>query len=329
VLNRIAAMNRLAQARAASGPVEARSSYATAAGLLGELSRGTVGNSSPRSGAQLHRSAAPSRGGSATAAAVPSSERMLSDIRALRAAAQNARRNGSASEAARLDRMAQQYAAASKAFFTAQLREALFAPAGSSGTIVIDNGDGNRAVPATGGRPRGAAGTVPAEPPAVLPAENTNPGLGDADADAPPAAPPVDTVPAPPAQRAADGAPGGPARQSAERTADGAACGAAGRSPGRAAEQRAPAARPGPAASAHAPASARRPNGSGRPAAAAAGAAACRPGSGLVAAKREGKGPSADGPFPSRSDARPDMCKGARAAWPGRLLSLPVNRARV
>jgi hypothetical protein len=201
VLNRIAAMHRLAQARAASGPVEARSSYATAAGLLGELARGSVGTTSVRSGAQLHRTAAPSRGGSgstAAAAAAPSSERVLSDIRALRAAAQNARRNGGASEAARLDRMAQQYAAASKAFFTAQLREALFAPAGSSGSIVIDNGDGNRAVPATSGRPRGGAVAAPGEPPAALPAENIGPTLPDADADTPPAAPPVDTVPAPP-----------------------------------------------------------------------------------------------------------------------------------
>jgi hypothetical protein len=115
VLRRADAMQQVAQQRAVRAVPEARASYREANRLLASL-LGAPGN----------RVARVSVGTSNFAL---SSAQITSDIRTLMTAAERARRTGRTAEAARLRDAATRYAGASRAFFTAQLREALYGQA--------------------------------------------------------------------------------------------------------------------------------------------------------------------------------------------------------
>jgi hypothetical protein len=115
VLRRADAMQQVAQQRAVRAVPEARASYREAERLL----RGLLG-------APGNRVARVSVG---TSNFSLSSAQITGDVRALVTASEQARRAGRTAEAARLRDAATRYAAASRAFFTAQLREALYGQA--------------------------------------------------------------------------------------------------------------------------------------------------------------------------------------------------------
>ncbi len=133
-MRRAGAMRQAARLRARNSPSQARASYQAAEASLSGISS----NYSATSGGGFSLSAPQAAG----------------DIRAIQSAARRARQSGQTREASRLRTMATRYAAGARAFFTGELREALFAPAALPAVVI--RGDSRAAANA-----RATAATLP------------------------------------------------------------------------------------------------------------------------------------------------------------------------
>jgi hypothetical protein len=138
-MRRAAAMRQAARVRAQSAPLQARASYRAAEASLSGI---PSGYSTTNNGGDFLLSAPQAAG----------------DIRTIQSAARRARQSGQTREASRLRTLATRYATGARAFFTGELREALFAPATLPSVVI--RGDSRaaanaRATAATTSRRRG------------------------------------------------------------------------------------------------------------------------------------------------------------------------------